>query len=117
MANKKLESVNTDAIVSSIVDKAAAAGTTITKKLAKEIMGYFFDSCEDALKGMKRVQLPGYLTIDLKYSAARDGKNPLSGEPMTVPAAVMVTAKAGQKLKDAAKGAIDPKALAKAIKN
>ena len=53
------------------------------------------------LKKEGRVALVGFGTFSAKQRAARDGINPLTKEPLRIPARVVASFKAGSKLKDA----------------
>ena len=48
-----------------------------------------------------KVALVGFGTFTAKQRAARDGINPLTKEPMKIPATVAASFKAGSKLKEA----------------
>lgn len=56
------------------------------------------------IKGLKdegRVALVGFGTYSTKVRKAREGKNPLTGKPISIPEKTVVSFKAGSKLKDA----------------
>ena len=53
------------------------------------------------LKKEGRVALVGFGTFSAKQRAARDGINPLTKEPLRIPARVVASFKAGSKLKEA----------------
>lgn len=56
------------------------------------------------VKGLKeegKVTLTGFVTFTAKEKAASTGRNPRTGEAVTIPARTAVTIKAGSKLKDA----------------
>jgi DNA-binding protein HU-beta len=50
-----------------------------------------------------KVTLTGFGTFTAKLRAARDGRNPQTGESIKIPASVVPTFKAGKELKDAIK--------------
>lgn len=52
------------------------------------------------LKSDKKVALVGFGTFSAKVRAAREGINPLTKQPMKIPAKTVVSFKAGSKLKD-----------------
>ena len=52
------------------------------------------------LKKEGKVALVGFGTFSAKKRAAREGINPLTKEPMKIPAKTVVSFKAGSKLKD-----------------
>ena len=53
------------------------------------------------LKEDKKVTLTGFATFTAKERAAREGRNPKTGETLHIAASTAVTFKAGSKLKDA----------------
>ena len=55
----------------------------------------------EGLKKDGKVTLVGFGTFSSKKRAARDGINPLTKEPLHIPAKNVVSFKAGSKLKDA----------------
>lgn len=53
------------------------------------------------LKKEGKVSIVGFGTFSAKQRAARDGINPLTKEPIKIPAKTVASFKAGSKLKDA----------------
>ena len=53
------------------------------------------------LKKEGKVALTGFVTFEVKQKAAREGRNPRTGEVVKIPARKAVAVKAGSKLKDA----------------
>lgn len=56
------------------------------------------------VKGLKeagKVALTGFCTFTAQKKEEKIGRNPRTGEPVTIPARIAVTIKAGSKLKDA----------------
>ncbi|MBO7682468.1 MAG: HU family DNA-binding protein [Clostridia bacterium] len=82
---------------------AVAAETGFTKKDAEKAVAPVLDSITDALKAGDKVQLVGFGTFEVRNRAAKQGHNPRTGEPMTVPASKLPAFKAGKALKDAVK--------------
>ena len=56
---------------------------------------------EKALKAGDKVQLVGFGTFEVSERAAREGRNPQTGETMTIAACKAPKFKAGKALKDA----------------
>jgi DNA-binding protein HU-beta len=54
-----------------------------------------------ALRGGDKVQITGFGTFQAKKRAARTGRNPRTGEEVSIKASIAPTFKAGQGLKDA----------------
>jgi len=75
----------------------------ISKKAAASAFGTFIDSISGALKKNDRVAIVGFGTFGVRRSKARQGRNPKTGKPITIPARKRPVFKAGKGLKDAVK--------------
>ena len=78
---------------------AAKAG--LTKADAARALDAFVEGVVEGLKKEGRVSLVGFGTFTAKKREARDGINPLTKEPLHIPAKTVASFKAGSKLKDA----------------
>lgn len=56
----------------------------------------------EAVEAGDKVVLPGFLSVEKVSRAARNGRNPQTGEPMEIPAGFGVKVSAGSALKNAA---------------
>ena len=65
----------------------------------RQIKAFTDAVAEELVKGGK-VQLVGFGTFEVGERAAREGRNPKSGETMTIPASRTPKFKAGKALKD-----------------
>ena len=63
---------------------AIAEQTELSKKDAEKALKAFTDIVADELKKGEKVQLVGFGTFEVSERAAREGRNPQSGEPMTI---------------------------------
>ncbi|MEV1027047.1 HU family DNA-binding protein [Streptomyces sp. NPDC050264] len=87
-------------LVAALADRA-----DVTRKDADAVLAAFAETIgEIVAKGDEKVTIPGFLSFERTHRAAREGRNPASGEPMTIPAGYGVKVSAGSKLKEAAKG-------------
>ncbi|OEF95762.1 HU family DNA-binding protein [Desulfuribacillus alkaliarsenatis] len=77
--------------------------TGLKKKDAEAALASFMDAVTDALAKGDKVQLIGFGTFETRERAARSGRNPQTGEAITIPAAKVPAFKAGAKLKEAVK--------------
>ncbi|HGJ5874784.1 MAG TPA: HU family DNA-binding protein [Arsenophonus apicola] len=75
----------------------------LTKKDAEKAVNAFTKTVTEALKSGNSVQLVGFGSFQVKQRAARDGRNPKTGEALKIAAANVPSFKAGQKLKEAVK--------------
>jgi DNA-binding protein HU-beta len=78
-----------------------AAKTGMTKKDVDKVVAAFFDTVEGVLKAGEKVQLIGFGTFEVRDRQARKGRNPQTGEEISIPAARVPAFKAGKALKDA----------------
>lgn len=80
---------------------AIAAQAELTKKDAEKFLAAFENVVTNALVQGNKVQLVGFMTIDVVERAEREGRNPQSGQPMKIAASKAPRFKAGKSLKDA----------------
>lgn len=85
---------------SELID-AIASQADIPKATAARALDAFIDSVTGALKTGDAVTLVGFGTFDVKDRAARTGRNPQTGNPISIAAARIPGFKAGKGLKDA----------------
>lgn len=82
-------------LITAIAEKAE-----ISKKDAEKALNAFTGIVTDEMKRGQRVQLVGFGTFETVEKKAREGKNPATGEKMTIPACKAPKFKAGKVLKD-----------------
>lgn len=82
---------------------AVAEKTDLSKKDADAAVSAVLGAITDALKAGDKIQLVGFGTFEVRNRAAKQGRNPRTGETMTVPASKVPAFKAGKALKDAVK--------------
>ena len=80
---------------------AVAEKAEISKKDSVKALKAFVDVVAEQLKAGDKVQLVGFGTIEVSERAAREGRNPQTGETMTIAACKAPKFKAGKALKDA----------------
>ena len=79
---------------------AVAEQTGLSKKDAEAAVKAFTDVVAEALKAGDKIQLVGFGTFEVSERAAREGRNPRTGETMTIEASKTPKFKAGKALKD-----------------
>ena len=79
---------------------AMAEQAGLYKKDAEAALKAFTDVVSDELKNGGKVQLVGFGTFEVSERAAREGRNPQSGEVMKIAASKAPKFKAGKALKD-----------------
>ena len=77
--------------------------TGLTKKDATASVNATFDAIKDYLAAGEKVQLIGFGNFEVRERAARQGRNPQTGEAISIAASKVPAFKAGKALKDAVK--------------
>lgn len=72
----------------------------MTKKDAEKALNAVVESIEESLARGEKVSLVGFGTFEVRSRAARKGRNPQTGEEITIEAARVPAFKAGKSLKD-----------------
>ena len=80
--------------------EAVAAKTDLTKKQAEAAVNATIASVIEALKAGDKVQLVGFGTFEVKERGERTGRNPKTGETITIAAAKHPAFTAGKALKE-----------------
>ncbi len=79
---------------------AVAKQAELSKKDAGLAVEAVFDAISEALEKGDKVQLIGFGTFDVSERAAREGRNPRTGETMKIAASKAPRFKAGKALKE-----------------
>jgi DNA-binding protein HU-beta len=80
--------------------KKIAESAEMTQTQASECLSAVLDCIGEALQQGNKVVLPGFGTFSVSNRAERQGKNPSTGESITIPASKVPKFKAGSVLKD-----------------
>ena len=80
---------------------AVAQKAGMSKREAEAAVNAMTAVVADALKAGDKVQLIGFGTFEVNTRAARNGRNPKTGETITIAASKAPTFSAGKALKDA----------------
>ena len=78
-----------------------AERTGLSKKDSEAALKAFADVVTEELKNGGKIQLVGFGTFEVSERAAREARNPQTGEPMNIAACKAPKFKAGKALKDA----------------
>lgn len=73
---------------------------SITQKDADEFLNIFIDVVGETLENGDKIQLAGFGVFDMRYVPEHQGRNPKTGDLLTVPACHYPFFKAGKSLKD-----------------
>ncbi len=88
--------MNKSELVSAIAEKTGQSQGAVN-----DVLSAFEDVVTGAVAGGDKVTLPGFLTFDKSERAARQGRNPATGETINIAAATVPRVKAGKSFKDA----------------
>ncbi|OWZ82693.1 HU family DNA-binding protein [Natranaerobius trueperi] len=80
-----------------------AENSGMTKKDTEKVVNEVFDVISDELSKEEKVQLIGFGTFEVRERAAREGRNPSTGEVIKIDATKVPAFKAGKALKDKVK--------------
>jgi len=85
-------------LVNKVVEK-----TSLKKKDVETAVNAVLDSISEALAEGEKVQLIGFGTFETRSRKERSGRNPQTGEVITIPASSVPAFKPGNKLRDVTK--------------
>ncbi len=88
--------MNKAELLQSVVEK-----TDLKKKDVEKVVAALFKTIEEEMVKGEKVQLVGFGTFEVRERAGRTGRNPRTGEEITIQAANVPAFKAGKALKDA----------------
>jgi len=90
--------VNKAELIASVADKAG-----MTKKAAGEAVEAVFASISDSLAQAEKVTIVGFGTFEVRDRQERQGINPSTGKPITIPATKVPAFKPGKSLREVVK--------------
>lgn len=90
--------MNKTELIAAVAEKAG-----LSKKDADAAVTAVFDAVTAELVKGEKVQFIGFGTFETRERAAKQGRNPRTGETMTIAASKVPAFKAGKALKDAVK--------------
>ena len=76
----------------------------LNKREAKELIESFFEQIKKSLEEVNDIKLSGFGNFNLRDKAPRPGRNPKTGEEVTISSRRVVTFKSGLKLKSRLEG-------------
>lgn len=82
---------------------AISEKTGLSKKDSEKAVNAFGESVTEFLSKGEKLQLIGFGTFETRERAAREGRNPQTGEAIKIAASTVPAFKAGKALKDAVK--------------
>ena len=91
--------MNKSDLSSQVADQAS-----LSKEQASDVVDAVFSAIADALARDESVAIPGFGTFTTKARAAREGRNPRTGESIAIAASKSPSFKAGKTLRDTVRG-------------
>ena len=88
--------MNKTELVAAVAEKAGLSNKDAAKAVAAVV-----DAITDTLKAGDKVALVGFGTFEAKDTEAKQGRNPKTGETITIPAGKRISFKASKNLKEA----------------
>ena len=77
-------------------------GTGVSKADTERVIAAFFELASKQVGSGEKLTIPGWISFERVHRPARQGRNPQTGESLTIPARNAVKVSAGSKLKSAA---------------
>ena len=90
--------MNKTELITAVAEKAG-----LTKKDVEKAVNALLDTVKEEVAAGKKVQLIGFGTFEARSRKARTGKNPRTGEVLSIEAATVPAFKAGKAFKDVVK--------------
>ena len=75
-------------------------GTGLSKKDSEKALNATVDAIIEVVSGGNKVQLVGFGSFEPRERAAKEGRNPQTGEAIAIPAKTVPVFKAGKAFKD-----------------
>ena len=78
-----------------------AAKTTLTQAVSERVVNSFIEVVTETLRDEGRLALANFGTFTVSDRKERQGRNPQTGQPLTIPACKVVKFHPGKQLKEA----------------
>lgn len=89
-----------------IVEKIQST-TGMTKKEAADVVECFFDTIKGVLESGEELKIARFGNFEVKVKSARRGRNPQTGEEITIEPRKILTFKASSLLRQAVNGGVE----------
>ena len=83
-----------------LIGKVAEKATTLSRRDAEKIVNCIFDSIRNSLKRGEKTEIRGFGSFRLRLRSTKAGRNPKTGETVSVPEKRMPFFKAGKEIKE-----------------
>ena len=89
-----------------LVDKIAEKKPSLTRKQVEVIVNTVLDGIKDALSREDKVEIRGFGSFRVRHRRAKEGRNPKTGETVSVPPKKVPFFKAGKEMREMVDGKI-----------
>lgn len=89
-----------------LIDKITELKPNLTRKQVEIIVNTVLDSIKDALSREDKVEIRGFGSFRVRYRRAKEGRNPKTGETVSVPPKKVPFFKAGKEMREMVDGKI-----------
>ena len=89
-----------------LVDKIAEKKPGLTRKQVEIVVNTVFDGIKDALSREDKVEIRGFGSFRIRRRRAKEGRNPKTGETVSVPPKKVPFFKAGKEMREMVDGKI-----------
>ena len=83
-----------------LIEKMVEKAKTLNRRDAEKVVNGIFDSIRGALKRGEKTEIRGFGSFRLRIRRTKDGRNPKTGETVSVPEKRMPFFKAGKEIKE-----------------
>lgn len=87
-----------------LIERVSMKTTILTKKQTELVVNILFDSIKEALAAGDKIEIRGFGSFRIRSRRNREGRNPKTGESVTVPQKRVPFFKAGKELKELVDG-------------
>jgi integration host factor subunit beta len=85
---------------SDLVQKLSEQVTTLTKKECEVIVDTVFGNMKDALQRGEKIEIRGFGSFTVRVRRAKEGRNPKTGEKVSIPEKRIPFFKVGKELRE-----------------
>ena len=100
MANAPKKNSVPTASTSALISKVAQEFDSLPKKMTKDLLHSFLSAIEEKLAAGGKVRIDKVGVLQVKDCAPRIGRNPQTGEPISIPASKKVSLRVSSTLKE-----------------
>lgn len=89
-----------------LIDRITELKPQFTRKQVETIVNIVLDGIKDALSREDKVEIRGFGSFRIRYRRAKEGRNPKTGEAVSVPPKKVPFFKAGKEMRELVDGKI-----------